>query len=86
MHDATDAEYSQENSENVEYFGDIFRPADFIKHVIHKFIFYVPKNKIYTNLFQQTTLFDHQASEFFLEDRVIVTGIALTEETTVCLF
>lgn len=47
---------------------------------------YQKTQDIYTNLFQQTTLFDHQASEFFLEDCVIITGVALTEEATVCLF
>lgn len=38
-----------------------------------------------TDLFQQTSLFDNCASEFFFLDYIIITGIALTEKSTVWL-
>lgn len=38
-----------------------------------------------TDLFQQTSLLDNCASEFFFQDHIIITGISLTEKSTVWL-
>lgn len=38
-----------------------------------------------TDLFQQTSLFDYYASEFFFQDHIIITRISLAEKPTVWL-
>ena len=42
-------------------------------------------NTCNTDLFQQTSLFDYYASEFFLQDHIIITRISLAEKPTVWL-
>lgn len=42
-------------------------------------------NMCNTDLFQQTSLFDYYASEFFFQDHIIITRISLAEKPTVWL-